>query len=65
MTRFCFVKEHQSDTLGRRNVVAVPIAYSDMRRSQPDTSILDLDPANDWIGGQPGRLHGVTFGGAV
>ena len=65
MSRFCFVKGDQVDALGRRKIVAVPVAYSNLRRSQPDTSILDLDPVNEWIGGQPGRLHGVRFGGAA
>ena len=52
----CFV-EHQSDTLGRKKTVAVPVSGYELWQAQPMPSILDLDPECSWIGGKASRFH--------
>lgn len=57
--RHCFIKGRQMDVLGRKTAIAVPVPSYLLRQAQPVSTILDLDPECEWIGGQPGRFHDV------
>jgi hypothetical protein len=47
LPQFCFVKAEQRDRLGRVTAVGVPVSRVLLRRTQPYTDVLDLDPATD------------------
>jgi hypothetical protein len=47
LPQFCFVKAEQRDQLGRVTAVGVPVSRMLLRRTQPYTEILDLDPGTD------------------
>jgi hypothetical protein len=47
LPQFCFMKVEQRDRLGRVPAVGIPVSRVLLRRAQPFTDVLDLDPAAD------------------
>jgi hypothetical protein len=54
----CFVRGYETDALGQRTPVAVPVTRAVLRASDPYAAdLLDWDPECNWIGGYPGRFN--------
>lgn len=53
-TQHCFVKGFQTDIIGRKIAIAVPVTRSVLRRVGQYTDILDFDPQCDRVGGLDG-----------
>ncbi|EAT77631.2 hypothetical protein SNOG_15088 [Parastagonospora nodorum SN15] len=47
LPQFCFIKAEQKDRLGRETAVGVPVSRALLRKTQPYTDILDMDPGSD------------------
>jgi hypothetical protein len=47
LPQFCFIKAEQKDRLGRETTVGVPVPRALLRKTQPYTDILDMDPGSD------------------
>lgn len=47
LPQFCFMKAEQKDRLGRETAVGVPVSRALLRKTQPYTDILDMDPGSD------------------
>jgi hypothetical protein len=54
----CFVRGYETDALGQRTAVAVPVTRVELRASDPYAAdLMDWDPECNWIGGYPGRFN--------
>jgi hypothetical protein len=44
LPQFCFIRGEQRDSLGRVQTVAVQVSKQVLRATQPETTVLELDP---------------------